>query len=76
MACEVLPVYCSAIWIFYCLLQMYVITKWMWVLVKYWRNCGIMIVVLSDDGIGTRKDKMLANQASELVQKSLWRAHF
>ena len=43
---------------------------------KYWRKCGIMIVVLSDDGIGTRKDKMLANQASELVQKSLWRAHF
>ena len=49
----------------------YKFTKLMRVLVKYWRNCGISIVVFLDDGIGTVKGTMLAAQASELLQKSL-----
>ena len=36
---------------------------------KYWRNCGIRILVHLDDGIGIGKGRMLATQASELVQK-------
>ena len=46
------------------------------VLVKYWRNCGIRIVVFLDDGIGMGKGRTLATQASELVPKSLRGAGF
>ena len=49
----------------------FIFTKLMRALVKYWRNCGVRIVVFLDDGIGMGKGRMLAAQASELVRKSL-----
>ena len=55
---------------------MYILTKLMRVLVKYWRSCGIRVVTFLDDGIGMDKGKALAIHTSNVVQKSLRRAGF
>ena len=49
----------------------FIFTKLMRVLVKYWRNHSIRIVVFLDHGLGMDKGRTLATSASELVQKSL-----
>ena len=54
----------------------YIFTKLMRALVKYWRSCGIRVVMFLDDGIGMDKGEMPAIQASNVVQKSLRRAGF
>ena len=54
----------------------YIFTKLMRVLVRYWRNQGIRIVVFLDDAIGMDKGSTMTTHTSERVRKSLRGAGF
>ncbi|CAC5424555.1 unnamed protein product [Mytilus coruscus] len=69
--------YCIVSVLAFCLSSTpYLFTKCLRLIVKYWRENGVDIVLYLDDGLGMGKNKLEASECSSFVQTSLLEAGY